>query len=290
MVLGSGVAGLGAYAHAAPTPTPVAGCNTRAAVPASYTTNVHGVARTYRVHLPAGYNGRKAFPLILAYPGHAEPSARFERYTGLSALPAIVVYPDGLLGTDGTVAWQGAPYSSPQADDIAFTSTILREVRANLCVNRARTYAVGHSNGGGLVSMLACRLPGDFAAYAIVNGALYAQSQAACTTSRAPASIIDFHGTADPTIRYNGGEHLGGSYPPIFAAAQSWARRNGCVPTPLTIPITNSVTQFVWPLCNALGSEVSHYRITGGKHRWPVGNIAATRLIWQFFNRHPLSI
>ncbi|MGC4934885.1 alpha/beta hydrolase family esterase [Gordonia sp. DT30] len=266
----------------------------------SHTTRVDGVDRTYRVHLPAGYTGRSPMPLILAYPGHTESPVSFERYTGLSGLPAVVAYPDGLLGTDGELSWQGAPYSSPKADDIAFTSAILREVRATTCVDRNRTFAVGRSNGGGLVSMLACRLPGQFAAYAIVNGAFYDQSRPYCPSSKAPASIIDFHGTADPVIHYNGGTRLGGRYAPLFDVVASWARRDGCVSTPLQVPINAVVTQFDWPLCSALGSEVAHYRIAGGGHVWPGSTthgrpgvsdtVSATPLIWQFFSRHPLTL
>ena len=293
--------GSGAPAHAAP--SPVAACAPRAAAPANtvHTTTVEGVTRTYRVHLPAGYTGRTPMPLILAFPGHTESPTTFERYTGLSALPAVVVYPDGLRGTDGTLSWQGAPYSSPQADDIAFTAAILREVRATSCVDRTRTYAVGRSNGGGLVSMLACRMPGQFAAYAIVNGAFYDQSLRGCSASKAPASIIDFHGTADATIHYGGGTRLGGHYAPIFDVVRSWAARNGCIPTPLEVPVDSAVTQFLWPLCRSVGSEISHYRIAGGAHVWPGSSvhrgrtgvsdsISATTLIWQFFNRHPLTV
>ncbi|WP_244332150.1 alpha/beta hydrolase family esterase [Gordonia polyisoprenivorans] len=294
----------GAPAHAAPTDaSPVAACAPRAAAPANTvrTTDVGGVTRTYRVHLPARYTGHTPMPLILAFPGHTEAPTTFERYTGLSALPAVVVCPDGLRGTDGALSWQGAPYSSPRADDIAFTAAILREVRATTCVDRSRTYAVGRSNGGGLVSMLACRMPGQFAAYAIVNGAIYDQSLRGCSASKAPASIIDFHGTADATIHYGGGTRLGGHYAPIFDVVRSWAARNGCIPTPLEIPVYSAVTQFLWPLCRSVGSEISHYRITGGAHVWPGSSahrgrtgvsdsISATALIWQFFNRHPLAV
>ncbi|WP_244882437.1 alpha/beta hydrolase family esterase [Gordonia desulfuricans] len=301
-ISGLGVAGLGATAAASPAGavTEVAACTTRTALAPGTTvrtTKVKGVKRSYRLHIPQGYNRSRANPLILAYHGHAENTAAFERYTGLSRLPAIVVYPTGLAGTDGTSSWQGAPYSAPKADDIAFTSAILREVRGLACVDRARTYAVGRSNGGGLVSMLTCRLPREFAAYAVVNPALYAQTWRACP-SAPPASVISFHGTADPVIHYAGGVRFGSRYTGIADATQTWARRAGCVPVPITTPVNGVVVRENWPLCSSLGEEIVHYRISGGSHLWPGSavrtsrtgpsdSISATSLIWQFFGRHP---
>lgn len=262
-----------------------------------HTTTVGGVERTYSVNVPAGYSGQSTYPLILAFHGHAEPAATFARFTGLAQLPAIVVYPEGLRGTDGLVSWQGAPYSSPRADDIAFTGTILREMRAAACIDSSRTYAAGRSNGGGLVAMLACRLPSEFAAYAVVSGAFYDAGRPNCPGAP-PASIIDFHGTADRTIHYDGGVRHGGAYAPVMDWLSGWAARDGCLPQPLKFPVNRYVTRIDWPICGASGHEITHYRVNGGAHVWPgstgspsragqmSNSISATSLIWQFFTRH----
>lgn len=262
-----------------------------------HTTVVDGVSRTYRVHVPSGYTGLSSYPLIVAYHGHAERSTSFETYTRLSSLPAIVVYPDGLRGTDNKVSWQGAPYSSPRSDDIAFTRAILREVRASTCVDSHRIYAVGRSNGGGMVSVLACRTPGEFAAFGIVSGAFYQQTMSGCGAAPA-ASIIDFHGTADGVIHYDGGVRFGERYWSVPDWLHMWAAKAGCGTTPVTVPVNVFVDRLDWPWCSGLrGGEITHYRIRGGTHRWPgsTGNraagqvsdsISATSLIWQFFQTH----
>lgn len=260
------------------------------------TATIAGVPRTYRVSVPAGYTGRQAVPLILAFHGHAERATSLARYTGLSALPAIVVYPEGLRGPDGLLSFQGAPYSSPRADDVAFTAAILRDMRSSGCVDRARTYAVGRSNGGGFAGMLACRMPGTFAAVGVVDPALYARAPNRC--AGAPAtSVIAFHGTADRVIRYGGGSRQGQRYLPVRSWLDSWARTNGCVPVPITLPVNRVVDRVGWLPCREL-SEVTHYRIRGGGHVWPGAagrrggvsdSISATALMWQFFQRHPLS-
>ncbi|GAA1482801.1 PHB depolymerase family esterase [Gordonia sinesedis] len=275
--------------------TTVAGCDTGGLRPGTTTrtTRIGGVARSYRVHVPAGYTGRTPYPLIVAYHGHAERSASFARYTGLSALPAIVVYPDGLRGPDGMLSWQGAPYSSPKADDVAFTAAILRDLRASGCVDRGRTFAVGRSNGGGFAAMLACRLPGTFAAIGVVDAALYNRAPNRCPAAP-PTSVIAFHGTADRVIGYGGGMRQGQRYLPVMEWLGSWVRANACLPAPLVVPVNRAVDRFDWALCGDLGTQVTHYRIRGGGHVWPGGSgqrgvsdsIAATSLIWRFFERH----
>ncbi|WP_262365406.1 PHB depolymerase family esterase [Gordonia sp. OPL2] len=298
-VVAAGLVGVGGpTATAAPLgPQPAAGCPT---LPAGATltrsVDVRGVERTYRMHIPTTYTGRERVPLVLAYHGRAERGATFESYTGLSSLPAIVVYPDGLRGPDNAFAWQGAPYSSPRADDIAFTRAILRSVRTSACVDRNRTYAVGRSNGAGLVAMLACRMPSEFSAYATISAAVYTDSLAGCGAR--PVSLVDFHGTADGVIHYDGGVRFGAPYLSSAQWLRTWTSRAGCGDIPVTAAVNSVVDRVSWPVCAGAGPQVVHYRIRGGTHRWPgsAGNpaeggasdtISATRLLWQFFASSP---
>ncbi|MCX2963792.1 alpha/beta hydrolase family esterase [Gordonia aquimaris] len=279
---------------------PVSGCAGNSVRPGSSmvrSVSVGGVTRRFRVHVPAFYPGTVPVPLILAYHGRAERAAAFERYTGLSGLPAVVVYPVAAPGRGGASAWQGAPYSSPRADDVGFTRAMLRDLRSRFCVDRGRTYAIGRSNGGGLVAMLACRLPADFAGFATVGAAVYQQAVAGC--AHGPAiSLIDFHGTADRTIAYRGGTKLGASYLSTSSWLRRWTQRAGCVDAPLVVPMNRAVDRISWPLCARPEAAVVHYRLGGGTHRWPapipghstgsVGDtVSATELIWQFFLTHP---
>lgn len=242
------------------------------------TVRVDNRNRTFRVHFPSGYSGRARTPLILAFHGHAERSAAFERYSGLSRLPAIVVYPDGSRGTDGGSAWQGAPYSS-KADDVAFTRAILATMHRTACVDGSRVYAVGRSNGAALVEILSCRMPGSFAAFATVSAAVYQRALNGCR-SRTPVSLIDFHGTDDPVINYRGGVKHGERYLSSAQWIGRWAARDRCA-GPVSMRLSPTVERTSRPIC-ANGTRVVHYRIAGGTHRWPASVAPATR-IWEFF-------
>ncbi|KAJ7056912.1 hypothetical protein C8F01DRAFT_338131 [Mycena amicta] len=137
-----------------------------------------GGNRTFLVHLPAAYSPSTPGPHAL----------KQERITGLSEVGVLIngkgivaVYPEGQFGpgkngNESIRAWQGAPYSPPGVDDVAFTQELLSHLSDNLCLDSNRFYASGKSNGGGFTNLLACtpQTANLFAAFASVSPALYA--------------------------------------------------------------------------------------------------------------------
>lgn len=137
------------------------------------TTVLSALGRNYRVHLPAAFDSSTYYPLVMFYAGKGGTAEGIEYTFGTDSLPVIAVYPQSTPSTDGSLAWESAPYSS-RADDVAFTTTILDQLQVKLCVDKTRIYAAGFSNGGGFASLLSCKLSERIAAIAIVSGAMYA--------------------------------------------------------------------------------------------------------------------
>ena len=84
----------------------------------------------------------------------------------------ILVYPRGTgfpLGFDGGGNCCGDA-AHDRVDDVLFTRAMLNALEANLCVNPARVYATGMSNGGFMSHRLACELSDRIAAIAPVAG------------------------------------------------------------------------------------------------------------------------
>ncbi|MEU3980576.1 PHB depolymerase family esterase [Streptomyces sp. NPDC026672] len=287
-----------AAAAVSPQPAAAAGCSgPNSQIPPGKTTGrtltVNGLQRTYRVHIPATYTGTNPRSLILSFHGHGRTASFQESLTQLSTVNALVVYPQGVNGTDGESAWQGAPYSAPGVDDIAFTGALISRLQTDLCVDPRKIYASGKSNGGGFAALVACRLADRVAAVAPVAGAFYPQG-GACQPQR-PVPVLDFHGQADDTIPYNGDTSKG--LPSLPAWLAGWAQRDGCAATPQNTRVKPNVVHQVWSSCSG-GSTVEHYRIEDGGHFWPATvpngdtatptTIDATPLIWDFFLSHPM--
>ncbi|WP_327365230.1 alpha/beta hydrolase family esterase [Streptomyces sp. NBC_01217] len=254
-----------------------------------------GLARTYQLHLPADYAGHDNWPVVLAFHGRGNTGAGTEEFSGLSGLPAIVAYPDGVVGTgDGDrQAWQGAPYAAPGIDDIAFTGDLIDELARTLCVDRQRVYATGKSNGAGFTGLLACRMADRIAAIAPVAGAFYPATGEDCRPAR-PMPVIDFHGTGDATIPYAGDADRGLPAIPDWTAA--WAERNNCHARPQIRTIEPDITVTRRTGCRH-GAEVRHIAITDGGHTWPGADsysgggyvtrtIEAHEVMWQFLRQY----
>ena len=120
-------------------------------------------------------------PLVLAFHGHGGTAALFERYTRLWALADqhgfLIAYPQGVLGPDGQTGWDTFRRRDPDTDDVGFVNMLLTRLQDTFCVDPARIYATGFSNGGGFVSVLACDLSSRIAAFAPGLGRLLSAAQ-----------------------------------------------------------------------------------------------------------------
>jgi polyhydroxybutyrate depolymerase len=256
-----------------------------------------GRQRTYLVHLPARYQPRRPTPVVLAFHGAKGTAQDIEEYSGIDSLDAIAVYPQGLVGTDGETHWQGAP-NSAGADDVLFVTDLLDRLSSTLCVNQHRIYAVGKSQGGGFTALLACRLSRRIAAFATVAGAFYPETDQGCRSDfPVGVPIVDFHGTGDTIIPYDGGVSHNQPLPPITEWLSRWASRDRCR-FRTSADIGADIVHISWRGC-ADGSAVEEYRVIGGGHTWPgalaksgpgpvTQTISATTIMWRFFTAHPL--
>jgi polyhydroxybutyrate depolymerase len=279
-----------------------------------------GMARTYRRHVPPGYDGTRPVALVVNLHGFSEQGAQQEK---LTAFPALADR-EGFV----TVAPNGAgqpPYWDAQLDsrDLDFIGAVLDHTASTLCVDPAKVYVAGMSNGAFLTSSVACRYAGRVAAIAAVGGL---RDPRGCAPDR-PVPVIAFHGTADTFVAYNGGigsaaarlpapdgsgrtlGQVGAGGDERFVPASfnqkvedviaTWGRRNGCTGALTTTKVSTDVDELA-PSCPA-GAEVALYRVAGGGHTWPGGSasaagaaifgrtttsISATQLAWAFFTAH----
>lgn len=272
----------------------------------------------YIQELPDRYDGRSAMPVVVDLHGYGVSAADMLKVTKLGTYGNR----DGFITITPQVA-RRLPYWTTgfKSKDVAFVRGVISRVESTLCVDQNRLFMTGYSNGAIMASVLACVDAAQVAAIAPVAGIA---NPAGCKPSR-PVSVIAFHGTADPLVSYTGGlsaeayklplppgtkgtisQLLGDNVPQstrgpsIPKQTAAWATRDGCAPTSTTRVVAKNVAKISYACPN--GAAVSLYRVRGGGHTWPGSvldstskslgattmAISADKLIWSFFEAHPL--
>ena len=249
-----------------------------------------GRDRVFQVHVPPGYDGTVATPLVVNLHGLGSNAMQQAFFSDMNptadAENFLVVYPEGTVNGDGRRAWNagGCCTDDSSVDDVGFIRAMLDELDARLCIDPDRRFATGMSNGGLMSFWLGCHAADVFAAIAPVAGILLAPN--ACNPSR-PVPLWQIHGTIDELVPFDGARD----------SAEAWAAINECA-TQTEVSYQNGVVT-----CQTWGcpttSEVQFCTAEGVNHCWPgqlfcvdppsTADIHSTTTIWAFFAAHPMS-
>lgn len=296
---------------------PSAGCGMTTGLPLG-TTSVKsmmfgGRERTWRVRLPAGYDGTPRPIVFVLHGGFGTAEQIQTRQAAFDPIAeregVIVVYPNGIAANESATnplvraqTWNGGACCGPavtqNVDDVGFLTAVLDRVEAEACVDKARVFFTGMSNGGIMSYRMACERADRVTAIAPVAGSL---QLAPCTPSR-KVPIFAVHGTLDENVPYNGGMGCGAgmvmtrAIPDIIA---EWAGRNSCTGSPSTVFAEGDGTCVSSGECDV---ETVLCSIDMGDHSWPAGDsnadvgcgtmggrqsttFRASEAIWAFFAR-----
>lgn len=255
------------------------------------TLEVDGESRRYTLFVPASV--ADPAPLVIDLHGLSESADEQEARSSMRVKAAaegfVVAQP---RGRSAIPYWESSAEGTAVTGDVAFLRAVVDDVALQVSIDRARVYATGLSNGGGMANRLACEAADVFAAVAPVAGA-YTQHEV-CAPVR-PVPMMIFHGDADPVVPYAG---VGELFPPIDDYAAAWGARNECSAQEER-QVTDDVIERTWSGC-AGNAPVTLYIVEGGGHGWPgstrpeaalvtTGSISATDLIWGFFAAHPMT-
>lgn len=267
--------------------------------------HVGDLDRTWRQFVPDSYDGLTPLPVVIQIHGLSQPHTTLDGITGYEKLAAtegfILLTPSGR--TDPLPFW--AATTSPDNPDLAFLNSMLDAVEEGLCVDEARIYSTGISNGGLMSFVLACTMSDRIAAIAPVSGVVVPGD---CNPGRAVPTIA-FYGDADTVLPFEGGlggvltngglldrskstgeegttapdneeepespDSPGESVPGQSARGESipdrvakWAAILGCPDEPTVERVSEEVRRESWSGCDE-NSEIDFYVVEGGGHSWP---------------------
>jgi polyhydroxybutyrate depolymerase len=260
-----------------------------------------GNARSYEIYVPSAYDEETPLPVVLNFHGFTSSGPLQQDGTKMNELAEregfLVAYPNGLDNS-----WNAGVCCGRSAelgvDDVGFTRAVIEDLGVRGCIDRARVYATGMSNGGFLSHRLACEAADVIAAAAPVAAVLGIDATA-CNPVR-PVPIIHLHGTADPLVPFDGGG-LADSQS-VEDSVSGWMTRNGCTGEPEATFENGAATCETVDAC-AGDASVTLCRIEGAGHCWPgqpcperlgsiVGeptfDIDANEAMWELFNRTAL--
>jgi polyhydroxybutyrate depolymerase len=256
-----------------------------------------GIERTFRLYVPDGYDSSRPAPVVLNFHGFGGNGFLQETYAHMPQEAEksgfIAVAPDG---TERPPRWHiYARLEDRYGEDFDFVRDLVEHLSGQLCIDRARVYATGISNGGGMTSLLGCELNDVIAAIAPVAGAPF---PGPLCRGKQPVPVIAFHGTDDPLVPFEGGRsgRFGLAARGVRESMRSWAEHNGCSLTLKSERIAADVVLESYGGCRD-GADVQLYVVEDGGHTWPgahpevrdvatTQSIDATALIWRFFAEH----
>jgi polyhydroxybutyrate depolymerase len=161
---------------------------------------VGAAMREYLLAVPQGYDSSKPYPLVFGFHGSGGDREQLRRYMDVETPAngaAIFVYPGGLATSSGSTGWN----LTSTSEDLVFVDALLEKYSAELCVDKKRIFATGHSFGGCMSNAMGCFRGGPLRAIAPIAGCTGGGRNAQCS-GRIAALMI--HSPNDTSTNYGG--------------------------------------------------------------------------------------
>lgn len=267
------------------------------------TITVGGAERQYILDVPETLVPGEPASVLFDFHGVGHSGAGVWNVSGFRDLAPrerfITVYPTGLPVSftrgDRTFAGPGWEIRTLAPNrDVDFTLAVLDRLEGTYCLDRARVFSTGFSNGGFFSHVLACTHPERFAAIAPVSGGWLASWS--CTPSR-PVPVLIQHGRQDDVIdvaearrAFDAWLAIAGCAAPSAAttssSAASAATASSSAASTATAPSSTGSADVTCRTGSGCRDGAAVVSCEGDfAHRWPP---SATQRVWEFLRAHPL--
>jgi polyhydroxybutyrate depolymerase len=237
------------------------------------TNNIIGGARPVEVHYPSAL--QNPAPLLILLHSASTSGSHLEKYTKLASIAKkngiIYIAPDGMTNPYGKRFWNASKSCcnrfKQEVDDVAYIDSLIEEINAKTPVDPKRIYLIGHSNGAFMSFTYACKT-NKVAAIVAIAGALDVNPD--CTPAT-PVSLLNIHGTADKTIKVDGGVMNDFAYTSAATTVDKFVAVNRCAQATaekkdFEPSIKGSETTIFDYVCGT-HAELQYWKIADGSHR-----------------------
>ena len=240
--------------------------------------DVGGVQREAVIHLPPGYDATQPLPVVVGFHFFSGTPSLLMALTDLDeaaeAAGTILALPAGVDGSFNAGKCCGSAWAN-DVDDVAFTAALLDAIEAQYCVRADRVLVTGMSNGALMAHRVGCELADRISGIAPVAGPLHIEGS--CSPSE-PIHVLQFHGTGDTQMPYNGGVGV----PPVPVpgdltfmsipdSMEIWRTALGCSGATVDTYVNSDVICERWTGCSG-GAHVELCTVDDGGHTWPGGS------------------
>jgi len=194
--------------------------------------NIDGkfVSRVVYIKTPVNFDQSIIYPIVFVFHGAGGNARQGLNNWNLNQLidtgEFIGVYPNGHSNNaDGDSGFWNLGNEDTNADDVEFVNLIMEELKKYSEININRVYAIGFSNGSGMVNLLGKRTT-HFNAIA----SLFSQQLITIGNINASKSLSVFQvsGEVDQMIPLNGGKSPVGEFMSAENSALNWVNQFNC--------------------------------------------------------------
>ena len=233
------------------------------------------VSRPVIIETSAEIDHLKSYPIVIALHGRGGSNKNWiqplSKFTNSGEF--IGVYPQGHLNS-----WNLGQEPS-NANDVAFISSIIDTLLSYSNVDENKIFAVGNSNGSGMVNVLG-GVNKRLKAIAPVASQLTERTE--IKTNAVPLSIFQVNGDQDFLIPIDGGMKLGHPFLSASDSAKKWATSFNCNQN-ITVEETGQTVLHTYSDCddNVL---VKYLVVKGAGHNIARDYSSLWNDVWDFFS------
>ena len=217
----------------------------------------------------------KKYPVVIAFHGRGGSNSSWvnilKEFTDSGDF--IGVYPQGYLES-----WNLGTEPS-NADDVDFIKKIIRELYYYDNIDTTRIFAIGASNGAGMVNLLGSKTS-YFKGLAPIASQLITSIDV--TNQTDPVSILQINGAQDNTVPINGGNRFGHTFLDAYQSVLTWATQFECNIEP---KISENGLTIRYHFSECIDEiTIEYLRIENAGHNIAEKYPRIWQEVWEFFN------